>query len=178
MNLSTYRKIQKFLLASFCASVALLTMTTFLIDGPMGSADANGSVNTTANVKPTQPVNATPTNMFTPANNTSVNPTPTVNTNAANTSTATNTSPPAEPGGDGLMIIGVVTFLTSITSLLGFISTTVLAWRKEKRESETIRVDNEKKELELEKLRWELEKMKAEERESKPKRPRKPKKTE
>jgi hypothetical protein len=149
MNLSTYRKAQKFLLASFCISVAVLTMTLFIIDGPADAVTVNGANNTsTANVNSPPP----------PANSTA-------------------NKPAGEESNYSLMIFGV-TFLTSITSLLGFISTTVLAWRKEKRDKEAIRYDNEKKELELEKLKWALEKLKAEEKESKPKRARKPKKTE
>ena len=145
MDLSTYRKIQKFLLASFCVSVAVLTLTIFIDFASMGSAATNGT-NAGANTK--------------------------------NTNSTANTSKPPEEGGYGLIIIGGVTFLTSVTSLLGFISTTVLAWRKEKRETETLRFDNEKKALELEKLKFELEKLKSEEKETKTKRTRKPKKEE
>lgn len=155
MNLSTIRKIQKFLLATFCASVAVFILNIFIVSASLLGNPANGA-NTGANVTRTPvPTNNPPTN---------------------NTA-ASDSSKPAEEGGYGLMIIGGVTFLTSLTSLLGFISTTLLAWRKEKRDAETVRFDNEKKELELEKLRWEIEKIKTDGKESKPARSRKPKKS-
>lgn len=58
----------------------------------------------------------------------------------------------------GTAVVSVVSLLTSITSLVGFFSTTVLAWRKEKREAVTAKLEIKKKELELEKLRVELAK--------------------
>ena len=57
---------------------------------------------------------------------------------------------------DTAIIVSVVSLLTSITSLVGFFSTTVLAWRKEKRETLSAELEIKKKELELEKLRVEL----------------------
>ena len=59
------------------------------------------------------------------------------------------------------ILIGL-SFLTSMGSFLGFVSSTVLAWRKEKRETKSLLIENERKELELEKLRLELDKMKRE----------------
>jgi hypothetical protein len=170
MKLSTYIRIQQSFLAAFVVSVALLVFSSLFVYNT-AAIPANINVNATNADSPT-PI---PTNAATNANvyTTPVNP---VNTN--NNSSVTASKPPEESG-YGLYIIGGVSFLTSITSLLGFISTTVLAWRKEKREVEVIRYDNEKKELELEKLKWELEKMKQAEaeKESKPKR-RKPKQPE
>ena len=195
MKLSAYIKLQKILLTAFFVSVGVLVFTSFF---------AFNSDITAVNTANARPNIASPTQTAIPAN--AVTPTkPPINTvknipvnvnsknnSAVNVNAASNTAvninnnsvviPPENPkeeSGYGLMIIGGVSFLTSITSLLGFISTTVLAWRKEKRETEVIRFDNEKKELELEKLKWELEKMKAAEAEkkTKPKR-RKPKPTE
>ena len=56
------------------------------------------------------------------------------------------------------VVVAVVSLLTSITSLVGLFSTTVLAWRKEKREKVSSELEIKKKELELEKLRQELAK--------------------
>jgi len=50
--------------------------------------------------------------------------------------------------------------ITSITSLVGFITTTAITWRKEKRESALADVERKKLELELEKDKLELNKMK------------------
>ncbi|CAN5380213.1 hypothetical protein BH10ACI1_BH10ACI1_08760 [soil metagenome] len=147
MNLSTYIKIQKTLLAAFFISAAALIISLPIVWQNSG--------------------NVTPTN----------------NTNGSNVvaTNGNNNSPnaPETPNGGnyGLMIIGGVSFLTSLCSLVGFVSTTVLAWRKEKRDVEIIRIDNEKKELELAKLKFELDKLKSAEKKPKPK-PRKPKKTE
>lgn len=167
MNLSTYRKVQKFLLASFCISVAGFFFTGLIGFMSLNSQETNG-------IKPTNGVKPSPTSTTTSVNvNTSnsnpVNTTPTITANSNSNATK------PEEGNYGLSIITGVTLLTSLTSLLGFISTTVLAWRKEKRDSAAIRSDNEKKELELEKLRLELEKMKVDEKVTKPKRTRKPK---
>ncbi len=53
-------------------------------------------------------------------------------------------------------LILVVSLLTSIISLLGFVITTFFAWRKERREREHSDLDLEKKRLEVERLRQEL----------------------
>ncbi len=59
---------------------------------------------------------------------------------------------------EGAVYISVISLLTSLTSLVGFLSTTVLAWRKEKRETLAAEIELQKKELELEKLRMEIQK--------------------
>lgn len=55
-------------------------------------------------------------------------------------------------------VIGSV--ITSITSLVGFVTTTVITWRKEKRESSLADMERRKLETELEKSRLELEELK------------------
>lgn len=55
-------------------------------------------------------------------------------------------------------LIGSV--IASATSLVGFVMTTVVTWRKEKRESALADVQHKKLETELEKSRLELEKLK------------------
>jgi hypothetical protein len=67
---------------------------------------------------------------------------------------------PMEPqsGLDTAVIVSAISLLTSLTSLVGFFSTTVLAWRREKRETLSAELEIQKKELELEKLRMELSK--------------------
>jgi len=165
MKLSNYIKLQKILLTAFFASIAGLAVSSFfsMNSGEVVTANTNANVIKTTN-------NATPTPIAT--NNAPVN----VNNNSAANST---TAKPNEESGYGWIVLGGVSFVTSLTSLLGFISTTVLAWRKEKRDVEVIRIENEKKELELEKLKWELEKLKQAEAEKEPKpKRRKPKPTE
>ena len=49
--------------------------------------------------------------------------------------------------------------LASVTSLVGFVMTTVITWRKEKREAALADVERRKLETELEKSRLELEKL-------------------
>lgn len=59
--------------------------------------------------------------------------------------------------------ISVVTFgsiAASVTSFIGFLVTTVITWRKEKRESALSEIERKKLELELEKSRLELEELK------------------
>jgi hypothetical protein len=65
---------------------------------------------------------------------------------------------PRSSAPDTAVIVSVVSLLTSVTSLVGFFSTTVLAWRKERREAVTAELEIKKKELELEKLKIELAK--------------------
>ena len=152
MNLSSYIKIQKTLLATFCVSVVVMVLSVFPLFSDSRSANANTSAN---NVFPTPTV--TPVNV--PVNNT------------PNSSVNSNSNAPTDNSSYSLIVIGTISFLTSLTSLLGFISTTVLAWRKEKRDVHAIRLENEKKELELIKLKIELEKIKAEEKPAKRKSP-------
>src|SRR4030095_11277252 len=57
------------------------------------------------------------------------------------------------------LLISVASVITSASALIGFILTTILAWRKEKRELRSFDLDNAKKELEIAKLRAELDKV-------------------
>ena len=69
--------------------------------------------------------------------------------------------PPKAANGHGLsvaVVVSVISLLTSLTSLIGFFSATILAWRKEKREALSTELEIAKKELEIEKLRKELAK--------------------
>lgn len=54
------------------------------------------------------------------------------------------------------LLISLVSVATSVASLIGFIGTTVVTWRKERREEQHSALDLEKKALEIEKLRSEL----------------------
>jgi hypothetical protein len=80
-------------------------------------------------------------------------------------------SPPPPPQQNTTLIISLVALTTSGSALMGFVSTTVLAWKKEKRESRTGFLDIQLKELEIRKREHELhetkEKLKAEKRQSK-----------
>ena len=60
----------------------------------------------------------------------------------------------------GAQIVVVISLLTSLTSLIGFISTTVLNWREEQREMLTAQLARQRQELEIERLRLELEQLK------------------
>jgi hypothetical protein len=65
---------------------------------------------------------------------------------------------PAPAGGvGGAGVLTLVSLITSVTSLLGLVSTTVLGWRRESRESKAAELDRQRQELEIEKLRLELE---------------------
>ena len=55
------------------------------------------------------------------------------------------------------ILISIASLLTSLASFVGFFITTALALRKEKREQRQADLDLEKKRLEIEKLRQELE---------------------
>ena len=59
-------------------------------------------------------------------------------------------------------ILSVASLLTSIASLVGFIITTGIAWRRERREQQFADLDLEKVRLEVEKLRLEVAQKKQE----------------
>lgn len=59
-------------------------------------------------------------------------------------------------GSDLAIILSVISLLTSLVALLGFFSTTILAWRKEKRDVRHSELELTKKELEIRKLQTEL----------------------
>jgi hypothetical protein len=52
--------------------------------------------------------------------------------------------------------------LTSVVTFLGFVTTTIITWRKESREKADRELERKHKEIELEKEMLELERMKAE----------------
>ncbi len=58
---------------------------------------------------------------------------------------------------DPRLVLGI-TLMTATISLVGFVSTTWLAWRKESRESVSYKLQLERQQLEIERLRLELEK--------------------
>lgn len=60
------------------------------------------------------------------------------------------------------ILISIASLLTSVVSFCGFFFTTVVAWRKERREQKHADLDLERKKLEVEKLRIEIESKKRE----------------
>ncbi len=56
----------------------------------------------------------------------------------------------------------VSSLATSLASLIGFVTTTAITWRKEKRESSLVDMERKKLELEIEKSKLELEELKRE----------------
>ncbi len=59
------------------------------------------------------------------------------------------------------IVTGAFSLFATVFTFLGFLTMTIFAWRKEKREAATFRLDSEKKAMEIEKLRVELEKSKT-----------------
>jgi hypothetical protein len=68
----------------------------------------------------------------------------------------------AEPVPASSLVL-VISTATSIVSLIGLLSTNLLAWRREAREARSSEIELERQRLEVEKLRLELEKQKREE---------------
>ena len=60
------------------------------------------------------------------------------------------------------IVVPLLALLLSVSSLIGFVLTSVLSIRKEQRETQTFRLDLEKKALEIEQLRIELAKAREE----------------
>ncbi len=75
--------------------------------------------------------------------------------------TTPSTTPP-ETLDTGAWVATLGSLLTSIVTLVGFVSTTILAWRKEAREAAVAELERKRQELELEKEKLELEKLRAE----------------
>lgn len=69
-------------------------------------------------------------------------------------------SGPRDMTADGIedprFVLGL-TLVTAATSLAGFVSTTWLAWRKERRDAASYKLQVERQQLEIERLRLELE---------------------
>ncbi len=57
---------------------------------------------------------------------------------------------------DAQKVLALGFFVTSLTTLIGFVVTTVVMWRKEPRDSNHASIEMEKKQPELEKLRREI----------------------
>jgi hypothetical protein len=68
-------------------------------------------------------------------------------------------SPAAEPPDVGLLTW--LPLVTAVTSLLGFVSTTALAWRADRRAARAAALEQQRQALELEKTKAELERLKA-----------------
>ena len=66
-------------------------------------------------------------------------------------------SPPSKPSELSIFIFG--TGLSSLISLMGFVSTTILGWRKEARDARVAELERKELEIRLEKERLELEKL-------------------
>lgn len=64
---------------------------------------------------------------------------------------------PVQPLPAAERIALIVSVASTVISALGFVSTTALAWRKEARESRNAVLDAERRQLELEKMRQELQ---------------------
>ncbi len=76
--------------------------------------------------------------------------------------------PPSQNSRDINFTALIGSVITSATSLIGLITTTVITWRKEKREASLADVQRKKLETELEKTKFELEELKkSRERKSK-----------
>ena len=79
---------------------------------------------------------------------------------SATTGDDPSSTPPSQDA-NGMGITAVIgSVVTSVTSLVGFIITTVITWRKDQREASLAEVERKKLELELEKNRLELEELK------------------
>ncbi len=91
---------------------------------------------------------------------TTVSPPPTEDPNAPdNPESHTGSETASQNGASGfVMLAGSV--ITSVTSLVGFVVTTVITWRREKRDAAIAEVERKKLETELEKSRLELEQLK------------------
>lgn len=64
-------------------------------------------------------------------------------------------SPPPLPSAERVTL--TIALVSTLITAVGFISTTALAWRKELRESRSAALEQERRQLELEKLRRDLE---------------------
>ncbi|MEI2691844.1 MAG: hypothetical protein V9H69_19935 [Anaerolineae bacterium] len=68
---------------------------------------------------------------------------------------------PMEADEDGSSLALIISTATSAVSLIGLLSTNLMAWRREARDAREAELDLQRQRLELEKLRLELEKQKS-----------------
>jgi hypothetical protein len=64
---------------------------------------------------------------------------------------------PEDPDETASLLVAAASLLTALTSLAGLVWTTYSGWRKEKREDEKAHLERARHELEIEKLKRELE---------------------
>lgn len=64
------------------------------------------------------------------------------------------------------LLLSLASLGTSVASFLGFVITSSIGWRKEKRERQQAEVELEKRKLEVEKLRIEVDKLRQDNRNS------------
>lgn len=158
-NLSKYRKAQKTFGKLFLISFSVFFV--FLLISPLffylNSADSKFSN------APTSNTNSASFNKST--NSYDPKPYPT------KYDASSNTSPiliPANGSDSGFpifltaaVVVGFFSFFAAVFTFLGFLTMTIFAWRKEKRESASFQLESQKKQIEIEKLKVELEKSKT-----------------
>ena len=138
--------LRNIFLVIFVASTALFVL--------LSNGRSAGDIFSEFTSSPQPPATATPVPVATdePGGTTTPNPNPT------STPAPSNPPPPPSTKTDFGALIG--TIITSVTSLVGFATTTVITWRREKRDASLADVEHKKLETELEKSKLELEKLK------------------
>jgi hypothetical protein len=68
-------------------------------------------------------------------------------------------NPPDASADNGILVL--ISLVSSLASLFGFVSTAVLGWREDVRESKAAELEKQRQALEIERLRIELERLGA-----------------
>lgn len=171
-NLSKYRKAQKTFKKLFLMSFAVLFV--FLLFTPLffyQSLDSkaptfsNSSIQNTNSTVYSTPYNDIPktTPALSNANSASYNrpiikATPEISPKMTPVATGDYSFPFVLAA---FLVTGVFSLFATVFTFLGFLTMTIFAWRKEKREAAGFRLETAKKEIEIEKLKVELEKSKS-----------------
>ena len=155
--LSNYRKAQKtfgkLFFVSFAVFVISLIVSSSLLLQNQKSVKISSANSSAPATKPT--IYGTSSNTTT---NQNISPKPTPQT------VKTPIQATSEVGSTFLFtflfITGGLSLFSTVFTFLGFLTMTIFALRKERRETESFRLEREKKEIELEKLKIELDKSK------------------
>lgn len=184
-TLSKYRKAQKtfgkLFLVSCCVFFVSLLLSPLFVFQSFQSPASNTAFSNSSTPETDPTVYDTPLTNDTPSEttNTSIDNTNSAsynrplnkNTNKSLNNTAPKISPkmtPAVTGESGFpfvlaafLVTGTFSLLATVFTFLGFLTMTIFAWRKEKREAASFRLENQKKAIEIEKLKIELEQSKG-----------------
>lgn len=158
-TISKYRKTQKTFGKLFLVSFGVCIFTSIFIGGSFMLSLKSKSSDKIASSNSSAPA-ANPTISGTTSANSNRKDTPTRTPQTAQTPVQASNEVGSTLLFTFLFITGGLSLFATVFTFLGFLTMTIFAWSKERREKESFRLEKEKKEIEIEKLKIELDKSK------------------